>query len=128
MSVFMESNAYNINSELNSDVDKEAELISSLKTHTIQLKDVVEKANNWANTLYEIYGTTCDKFFVVKDTVHEELSVDTVNAIRDDMVGNVLSGQWVYKLHAVIMHRGSAYSGHYFAYIRDSMNEGNWEM
>ena len=34
----------------------------------------------------------------------------------------------IYKLHAVIMHRGSAYSGHYFAFIRDSEQEGNWEM
>ena len=128
----MESNAYNINSELASDVDKEMELISSLKTHTIQLKDVVEKANNWANTLYEIYGTTCDNFFHVKNAVHEELSSDTLNAIRDDMVGIMntsrFGGELVYKLHAVIMHRGSAYSGHYFAYIRDSMREGHWEM
>lgn len=132
MSAFMESNAYNINSELTSDVDKEMELISSLKTHTIQLKDVVEKAKNWANTLYEIYGTTCDNFFHCNNAVHEELSSDTLNAIRDDMVGNMntsrFGGELVYKLHAVIMHRGSAYSGHYFAYIRDSMREGHWEM
>jgi hypothetical protein len=31
-----------------------------------------------------------------------------------------------YHLFAVIMHHGSAYSGHYSAYIRDCLNEGNW--
>lgn len=33
-----------------------------------------------------------------------------------------------YELASVIMHRGSAFSGHYFAYIRDSFNEGKWEI
>lgn len=32
----------------------------------------------------------------------------------------------VYDLQAVLMHRGTAYSGHYFAYIRDFMGEGTW--
>ena len=33
----------------------------------------------------------------------------------------------LYQLHAIIMHRGNAYSGHYFAYIRDCLEEGNWQ-
>ena len=32
-----------------------------------------------------------------------------------------------YELAAVILHRGDAYHGHYHAYIRDVINEGNWE-
>ena len=32
----------------------------------------------------------------------------------------------LYDLFAVIMHRGSAHSGHYFAYIKDSLEEGQW--
>lgn len=31
-----------------------------------------------------------------------------------------------YELFAIIMHRGTAYSGHYFAYIRDTLREGKW--
>ena len=34
----------------------------------------------------------------------------------------------MYQLFAVIMHKGSAHSGHYFAYIRDSLQEGIWEL
>jgi hypothetical protein len=30
-----------------------------------------------------------------------------------------------YLLHAVIIHRGSAYSGHYFAFVRDNLQEGS---
>ena len=33
----------------------------------------------------------------------------------------------VYELQAVLMHRGSAFSGHYFGYIRDSIREGKWD-
>eukprot|EP00743_Colponemidia_sp_Colp-15_P009663 GILK01010573.1.p1 GENE.GILK01010573.1~~GILK01010573.1.p1 ORF type:complete len:1080 (+),score=254.90 GILK01010573.1:173-3412(+) len=32
----------------------------------------------------------------------------------------------IYELSAVIIHRGTAYSGHYHAYIRDMMREGTW--
>ena len=32
-------------------------------------------------------------------------------------------GQGLYNLFAVIMHRGGAYSGHYFAYIKDELGE-----
>lgn len=34
----------------------------------------------------------------------------------------------IYQLSSVIMHSGSAYSGHYFAYIRDNSNEGDWHL
>lgn len=32
-----------------------------------------------------------------------------------------------YALHAIIIHRGSAYSGHYFAYVRDNMHEAQYQ-
>jgi len=32
-----------------------------------------------------------------------------------------------YELSAVILHRGDGYNGHYQAYIRDVINEGNWD-
>ena len=32
-----------------------------------------------------------------------------------------------YELSAILIHIGSAVSGHYKAYIRDTMNEGDWE-
>jgi hypothetical protein len=31
-----------------------------------------------------------------------------------------------YALHAIIIHRGSAYSGHYYAYVRDNLFEANY--
>jgi len=34
----------------------------------------------------------------------------------------------LYELKAVIIHRGGAYGGHYHAYIRDELKEGNWKL
>ena len=33
----------------------------------------------------------------------------------------------IYELFAVLIHRGDAYGGHYHAYIRDTLNEADWE-
>lgn len=35
-------------------------------------------------------------------------------------------GDNLYDLFSVVVHRGSAFGGHYFAYIRDIDNLGHW--
>ena len=32
----------------------------------------------------------------------------------------------IYELFSVVVHRGSAFGGHYFAYIRDIDDLGSW--
>lgn len=32
----------------------------------------------------------------------------------------------MYELKSIVIHRGGAYGGHYLAYIKDDLNEGNW--
>lgn len=41
-------------------------------------------------------------------------------------MGKYVENAGVYELFAVIIHGGSAYSGHYHAYIRDILKQGNW--
>ena len=36
-------------------------------------------------------------------------------------------GECDYELYGVLIHRGSAHGGHYLCYIRDLMQESNWE-
>lgn len=31
-----------------------------------------------------------------------------------------------YELKSIIIHRGGAYGGHYWAYIKDDLQEGDW--
>ena len=33
-----------------------------------------------------------------------------------------------YELSSILVHRGDAYSGHYHAYIKDKLREGNWNL
>ena len=33
-----------------------------------------------------------------------------------------------YELKSIIIHRGGAYGGHYWAYIKDDLKEGNWHV
>lgn len=33
-----------------------------------------------------------------------------------------------YEISSILLHRGDAYSGHYHAFIRDTLKEGNWDL
>lgn len=49
------------------------------------------------------------------------------NTEKFQEIPNIDPSENEYELMAVIIHRGTAYQGHYHAYIRDVANEGNWE-
>ena len=58
-----------------------------------------------------------------------ELPNDTIDSSKTkDSNDQSKDSDHLYQLFAVIMHKGSAHSGHYFAYIRDSLQEGVWEL
>jgi ubiquitin C-terminal hydrolase len=118
-------------SGLNTSAD-EGTSLETLKGHTISLAEAASAAMRWANTLYEIFGESSANFLRLNDSsIDRNADLDAYyDTVRGDMTKMRLetSGQLRYQLHAVVMHCGSAYSGHYFAYIRDSLREGNWTL
>ena len=36
--------------------------------------------------------------------------------------------QYTYELKSIVIHSGGPYGGHYYAYIKDDLNEGNWDL
>lgn len=36
--------------------------------------------------------------------------------------------QCIYELKSIVIHRGGPYGGHYHAYIRDDLEDGNWNI
>ena len=36
--------------------------------------------------------------------------------------------QFTYELKSIVIHRGGAYGGHYWAYVKDDLGEGNWNL
>ena len=134
MNSFIESSrsgGIDINGEIRADPAEEEAIISQLNERTVSLSHAVLTAEKWAEIIYDNLSLSIpkgtDKFPLKEKEI--EIDVATLTEIEKDMYGNLSpSGEMVYKLHAVIMHRGSAYSGHYFAFIRDSEKEGNWEL
>ena len=41
---------------------------------------------------------------------------------------NINEDEYIYELYGVIVHSGTPYSGHYYAYIRDMTGQGKWEI
>jgi ubiquitin carboxyl-terminal hydrolase 40 len=37
-------------------------------------------------------------------------------------------GSLEYELKSIVVHRGGPYGGHYFAYMRDDLGQGNWDL
>jgi ubiquitin C-terminal hydrolase len=33
----------------------------------------------------------------------------------------------IYELKGIVIHRGSCYGGHYYAYIKDDLMQGTWD-
>ena len=48
--------------------------------------------------------------------------------VSDEGKAGVDPEEMIYELKSIVIHRGSAYGGHYYAYIRDDLNEGNWNL
>lgn len=53
-----------------------------------------------------------------------ELDINSCREFPDDKT----TDESIYLLKAIIVHRGNAHSGHYYTYIRDELNEGNWDL
>jgi ubiquitin carboxyl-terminal hydrolase 40 len=39
---------------------------------------------------------------------------------------NDTEDKYMFELKSIVIHRGGAHGGHYFSYIKDDLNEGNW--
>lgn len=75
----------------------------------------------------EIIGEYKDYWY---NSLHDSRNIDStvISSDDDDTKAMVDDMPQLYLLSTVIMHKGSAFSGHYFAYIRDNLNEGNWNL
>jgi hypothetical protein len=128
MSPFVEGRDENvINSfPVSDDPIEEAERHQSLRQSMIWMKDVYECAKNEAKRLKSEYGESVPAEQIIQSLTDEEYCQlsDAIMPWSHDEKDPSKSLR--YHLFAVIMHHGTAYSGHYSAYIRDCMSEGNW--
>jgi Ubiquitin carboxyl-terminal hydrolase len=114
-----------------------------LHTSMVWVDEMVKKAEELAGRMTDKYGRDVT-FHVLNDAEKEEVSSalrssrSTPHASPSSSSNSDSSSisnssysvdkSYLYELFAVIMHRGSAHSGHYFAYIRDTLQEGVWAL
>lgn len=101
--------------------------ITILRRKMIWIDDVWEIAQQNASALIDKYGVDISLDSLTPDELTDiEISVCGVKVFCNKLSPD--SEHEIYQLSAVIMHRGSAHSGHYFAYIRDSEKQGVWQV
>eukprot|EP01038_Epipyxis_sp_PR26KG_P009755 gene9755-13124_t len=133
-------------------LELETNYLNSLRNDLIWVDKIYKRASQIANIFISNYGFDINNGWgSLTDSEYESI----IRLLMNPMIINDENGQicvennvWKYEsnisnfsenndyltygncwyvLHSVIMHRGSAHSGHYFAYIRDNMNEGFWQ-
>jgi ubiquitin C-terminal hydrolase len=72
------------------------------------------------------YNMIKDEREKINDYFAFPLELDMKNYIDQSEVENNKDTE--YELNAVIVHRGTPFSGHFFSYIRDLVGEGNWDL
>ena len=118
MTPFMEGSD-GVHDPISSEAREEEERCRGLRSGMVWLQDSYVAAQVEARRLLEAYGPDVTLDSVLRDP-EESRRLGEVLSPRDP------ADPLHYRLFAVIMHHGTAYSGHYSAYIRDCHREGNW--
>lgn len=126
MSVFVEGSAH-AGLPLGSE-EEERKVLAEMRGTMTWIDDVCAAATAAAESLVDRYGIEANL---------ESLSAEETAVLSRQLSSpeSVLSAgeaagkkMLLYELLAIVMHRGTAHSGHYFAYIRDSLDKGKWSM
>lgn len=56
------------------------------------------------------------------------MELDLVAFCDEELTKKLEVDESKYELKSIVIHSGGAYGGHYHAYIRDDLNEGNWNI
>jgi hypothetical protein len=126
MQPYMEGSNSGVHEVLHSNPDVEKDLTEALRRgrEVCWLDDTLNKAEQIAKELLEQFGDTA-RLADVDEAQYEAIA----RHLAPHWFAEASSSQskaLLYELHAVIMHTGSAHSGHYFAYIKDNLSEGQW--
>ena len=62
----------------------------------------------------------------VNDRFEYPLELDMMQYMSEEAKQDANPDDFKYELKSIVIHRGGAYGGHYYAYIKDDLKEGNW--
>jgi hypothetical protein len=120
MAPFMEGSP-GVDDPISADATEEAGKCQELRSDMVWLDQVWDVAKQEARRLREVFGG--DNELTAEVLLNDPGEYHRLKKLLSPShLGDALR----YQLFAVIMHHGSAYSGHYSAYIRDCNREGTW--
>jgi ubiquitin C-terminal hydrolase len=65
--------------------------------------------------------------YKLDDRFEYPLELDITKYLSDEAIlVNDSEDKYIYELKSIVIHRGGAFGGHYFSYIKDDLKEGNW--
>ena len=62
----------------------------------------------------------------MNDRFEYPLELDMSPYVSDELRTTKSKEDLQYELKSIVVHRGGAHGGHYFAYIKDDLKEGKW--
>jgi ubiquitin carboxyl-terminal hydrolase 7 len=84
-------------------------------------KEIMVKINDH----YEYYDEINLSKYIEKNTNKDIFNLNH-NEIENNNLNNENLNDNIYTLHSVVVHQGNATSGHYYAYIKPSINKKEW--
>ena len=64
----------------------------------------------------------------VNDRFEYPLELDMSKYMSEEALKDLTKDDMAYELKSIVIHRGGAYGGHYWAYIKDDLQEGSWHL
>ena len=64
----------------------------------------------------------------LNDRFEYPLELDMSMYLTEELKGKIGPNDTQYELKSIVIHRGGAYGGHYWSYIKDDLQEGNWHL
>jgi len=64
----------------------------------------------------------------INDRFEFPLELDLACFLDEEAFQTYKSEDSKFKLKAIVVHRGGPYGGHYYAYIKDDLSQGNWDL
>jgi hypothetical protein len=118
----------NLSSPISEDPNVEADRTNIFRQKMVFIDNVVKNANEEAQRLIDTYGIDVDISKILSDANEYTTLQRKLQSVHTFYNTSGCATDYIYELFGVIMHGGSAYSGHYTAYIKDTLGEGVWTL
>eukprot|EP01039_Chlorochromonas_danica_P014248 gene14248-16606_t len=112
---------------MDDDDQSDTHMVSFAHNSMVWMDSLKAEAEGFLETCLASSGKALDDFqWSTQQIDHFRRQVVERIEEQDPCMHPKVEDNYRYSLHAIIIHRGSAYSGHYYAYIRDNLHAASY--